>query len=61
MVWIIKIKPIDRGWFINKKIMENKKFNKIIKIMISESSLIKILILEIKDKMVYFFSEVLKE
>lgn len=58
-VWMIMFKVIDKGWFSCIKINEDMIMKLIISIVISESSLIKILILGIKDK-VYFFSEVLK-
>jgi hypothetical protein len=62
IVWIIKINPIVKGWFINKKINEfiiNKKKIKIC--IISENSLFKILILEINERTLFFFFWYLKK
>lgn len=47
--------PIDRGWFIIKNVIVKYKFIDMIVVIISRSSLIKILILEINDKFIYFF------
>lgn len=54
IVWIKRIIPIDRGWFMNKNDNDNVKFNDIIIDRISENSLNKILILEINDRMLIF-------
>lgn len=50
---------MERGWFIikNKYLLSiSKKKNK--NCIISENSLIKILILEINEKIIYFFSDI---
>lgn len=55
IVCINKTNPIDRGWFIIKNVIVKYKFIDMIVVIISRSSLIKILILEINDKFMYFF------
>lgn len=61
-VWIKSIIPIANGCFICIKVNPINKDIIIIKYCkISESSLIKILILEINDRKIFSFSEVLKE
>lgn len=60
MVWIIKIRPIVIGWFINKNKNDIIKFKENRIIIIQRIVYNKILILEINDKR-FFFSEVLKE
>jgi NADH-ubiquinone oxidoreductase chain 4L len=55
IVCINRINPIDRGWFIIKNVIVKYKFTDMIVVIISRSSLIKILILEINDKFIYFF------
>lgn len=55
-MWIININPIDKGWFIWKKIIVDiiiKLYN--VNWIISRNSLLKILILEINDKDLSFF------
>ena len=56
IVWINRIIPILNGWLIeiNKKLLINNK-NKINVCRITRNSLIKILILGIKDEWIYFF------
>lgn len=51
-VWINIINPIERGWFIKEKIIVIENISKLIKncnIKLSRNSLIKTLILEIKN------------
>ena len=58
-VWINNIIPILNGWLICIKINLNNKVNVYnISCIISRNSLLKILILEIKDKELFFFLEV---
>ena len=49
-VWINKINPIAKGWFICVNTILNNILNIIIKKLISGNSLLKILILRINEK-----------
>lgn len=54
-VWISRVNPIARGWFIcMNNILAHKIREYRIFVIISKGSLIKILILEINDKAISF-------
>ena len=61
IVWINRVSPIDRGWRRRVNKNDNIKIEGIKSKVITENSLNKILVLGIKDKVLFFFSEVLRK